>query len=298
VTTPHDGAGFDLAALGWDAAWRGALRRRRGGAGLLAARVVHADTAGCRLLTASGLLRATYGGGMLAAAAADPAAWPCPGDWTGLRQWPDGHATIETRLPHRTAVVAIEPRRPSRRLAANLDFVIIAAPLSGADLPRRVARLLESVVPLTVPIVVALTGAPAAGRSAQHAARLDTALCEAVSLAAPDAPDTTVVRVGARTAGVAPLAEMLGHARCAALLGVPGAGRSALIDALAGATVLAAPRRARAGARHGAEWCRGLVTLPSGGSIIDTRELRAIGRRDDARDIRALSYLDPAHRMR
>lgn len=293
MTTPHDGAGFDLAALGWDETWRATLRRQRGASGLLPARVVDADAAGCRLLAAGGLVRATYGGGMLAAAAADPDAWACPGDWTGLRQWPDGHVTIETRLPHRTAVTAVEPRGPGRRLAANIDLVIVAAPPDVADVPRRVARLLGHVAPLDVPVIVALTGVEPAGRPGGAG---DAALLDATLAAAPDSGIEAVASVGAGTTGVAPLAERLGRGRSAALLGVPGAGRSALIDALAGATVLATPRRARTGARHTAERCRGLVTLPNGGAIIDTRELREIGRRDDAPGIRALSYLDPAHR--
>src|SRR5262245_43416616 len=95
---------FDLSSLGWDDDFASAYARfdcpdHR------PARVARVDRGVCSILSATGAGRASTGGALLAAAAADPVSLPCAGDWVVVRTWPDVRTTIEAVLPRRTAVV-------------------------------------------------------------------------------------------------------------------------------------------------------------------------------------------------
>ena len=67
-------------------------------------RVARVDTGVVTVLTAGGVVRASWGARLLAAAADDATAAPGTRDWVGLRLWPDERTTVEVVLPRRTAL--------------------------------------------------------------------------------------------------------------------------------------------------------------------------------------------------
>src|SRR5262245_6675286 len=121
---------FDLKSLGWDVSFASAYARCAG-RDHRPGRVIRADRGVCTVMTADGSIRASLSGGLLAAAAADPAALPCTGDWVAVRRWPDERLTLDAVLPRRTAIV----RRTSSRaavgqvLAANIDASAVVEPM-------------------------------------------------------------------------------------------------------------------------------------------------------------------------
>ena len=92
--------------------------------------MIRVDRGLCSVLTADGLVRASLGGAVLDAIAADGLAAPCTGDWVLVRQWPDGPLTVEVVLERRTSIVRAESSKSSRPqlLAANADYagVVVA----------------------------------------------------------------------------------------------------------------------------------------------------------------------------
>jgi ribosome biogenesis GTPase len=65
---------------------------------VMTGRVVAADDAGAHVLTPSGRVRATWGGGVLVAAAAAADAFARRGDAVRLTVWPDGRVTLDAVL--------------------------------------------------------------------------------------------------------------------------------------------------------------------------------------------------------
>lgn len=66
--------------------------------------------------TTRGVVRASWGGRLLAAVARDRAAAPVRGDWVGLRRWSDGRLTVEGVLtghgPDTRVATVVPLRRP------------------------------------------------------------------------------------------------------------------------------------------------------------------------------------------
>jgi ribosome biogenesis GTPase len=258
---------IDLTALGWDAERAAHLRTR---AGCRPGRVARADRGVCTVLGADGPVRATLGGAVLAAAARDLTRLPCAGDWVLLRTWPDGPVTVEAVLPRRTALVrrAAGKDAGGQVLAANLDTVAVVEPAHPEPDIARVERLLSlahgsGAAPLVVLTKVDLAADPAA--IVRQLARV--------------APGVPVLAVSAeRGTGLGALREHVAPGRTLGLLGPPGAGRSRLVDALAGAVVMPARaiRRVDGRGRH-TTTCRALVPVPGGGAVLDTPGVRAVG---------------------
>jgi ribosome biogenesis GTPase len=127
---------LSLPSLGWDedfdAAYRGHHRRDR-----WPARVSRAEPGVCQVLAADGAGRASLAGSLLAAAAGDPMALPCAGDWVVVQAWPDGRATIDAVLRRRNVLhLSCSGSRLAR--LANIDRVAVVAPagsLSDAATP-------------------------------------------------------------------------------------------------------------------------------------------------------------------
>ncbi|PSK63545.1 putative ribosome biogenesis GTPase RsgA [Micromonospora sp. MH33] len=233
---------LDLTALGWDAdraAYLNPRGDRRPG------RVARVDRGVCTVLRPEGPVRASLGGGVLAAAARDLTALPCAGDWVLLATWPDGPVTVETVLPRRTALI----RRTAGK-DARIERLLSLAHESGAE-----------------PLVV-LTKADLAPDPAAVARQL-----------AALAPGVPVLPVSAeRGAGLEPLRRYIAPGRTLGLLGPSGAGKSSLVNALAGADVMRtqAIRRSDGKGRHTTTW-RALVPIPGGGAVLDTPGVRAVG---------------------
>ncbi len=262
------------ASLGWDAGFAAAYHRFDR-ADARPGRVLRADRGICTVRTACGTERAGLGGGVLMAAATDPARLPCAGDWVVVRQWPDRRVTIEAVLPRRTAVIrrTADKDASGQVLAANVDVAAVVEPVHPAPDAGRVERLL------------ALAWESGA-RPVLILAKCDTA-------AEPDAiarqlgelaPGVPVLPVSAeRGAGLAAVAALVGPGRTLGLLGPSGAGKSTLVNALVGAAVMGtqAIRRVDGKGRHTTTY-RALVPLPGGGAVLDTPGLRGVGLLDAA----------------
>lgn len=259
---------FDLSCLGWDddlAADYLPYDRPDQCPG----RVTRADRGVCTVVTGAGTVRASVAGALLTAAASEPVALPCAGDWVAVRRWPDERLTLEVVLPRRTCVVRRTSDKQSQEqvLAANLDTAAVVEPMHPAPDLGRIERLLSlawesGAVPLVVLTKADLAADPAA----------------VADQVADSAPGVDVHAVSARTgAGLDVLRPLVAAGRTLGLLGPSGAGKSTLVNALAGATVMVTRQlRADGKGRHTTAY-RALVPMPGGGAVLDTPGLRAVG---------------------
>ncbi|CAA9310363.1 MAG: Probable GTPase related to EngC [uncultured Frankineae bacterium] len=185
------------------------------------------------------------------------------GDWLAVTD--DAVAAV---LPRSSLLVrgASSGHSRSQPLAANVDAVLICASLA-ADVPvRRIERLLTLAWESGATPVVVLTKAD-----------LHPDPAAAVEALVPHAPGCEVVTVSASTGDVAALRPYAGPGSTLVLLGASGAGKSTVVNALAGAPVMATGdvREADGKGRHTTSH-RELVVLPSGAVVIDTPGLRGV----------------------
>ncbi len=259
----------DMSSLGWDGGFATSYARfdrpdHR------PARVTRVDRGVCSVLDPSGAHRASVGGGLLGAAAADPVRLPCAGDWVAVRMWPDDRLTVEAVLPRRTAVMraGAGAQAVAQILAANVDTAaVVAAVDPGPDLGR-IERLLAVAWESGAQPLVILTKMDLAANPAALAAEVATV-----------APRVDVYGVSAETGdGIALLRPYVRPGRTLGLLGTSGAGKSTLVNALAGAIVMGtqAIRRSDGRGRHTTTY-RALIPLPGGGCVLDTPGIRAVG---------------------
>ncbi|WP_424887206.1 ribosome small subunit-dependent GTPase A [Streptomyces sp. XH2] len=251
----------NLPALGWDDGFAASLKPGR-----IPARVTRVDRGTCDVLTADGERRAAHSAALKRAAATDPVALPCVGDWVAI----DGDSPIRFQiqevLPRRSSIVraGVAPGvAQGQVLAANVDVVYIAEPaVPRVDLGR-IERFLALAWESGARPVVLITKA--------DLAPVDLTEVEAA------APGATVRAVSSLTGEGLEEVRLRGG-RTAVLLGKSGAGKSTLVNALAGADRMAT-REIRAADGRGRHTTvhRELLILPDGGLIIDTPGLRSIG---------------------
>jgi len=222
--------------------------------GTVLARLVRVDRSAYDVVTADGARRLP---------SLPPPEQATVGDWLAVTD--DAVAAV---LPRSSLLVrgASSGHSRSQPLAANVDAVLICASLV-AQLPvRRIERLLTLAWESGATPVVVLTKADL--HPDPDAAAEDLR---------PHAPGCEVVTVSAATGDVSAL---LPHARPGStlvLLGASGAGKSTVVNALAGSTVMATGdvRDVDAKGRHTTTH-RELVVLPSGAVVIDTPGLRGV----------------------
>lgn len=268
----------DLASLGWDAD-RVRAFAAHARSGCRPARVCRVDRGVYAVLAADGAARTTAAGRLLAAAAADLSALPVAGDWVALRDWPDGRTTVEVVLPRRTAVVRNSAGRDSlgQILAANVDLAAVVEALDPAPDAARIERLLALVHESGAEPLVVLSKADRVPDPGGLTAQL-----------ARSAPGVPVLPVSAYDpAAVTALAARVGPGRTVGLFGASGVGKSSLVNALVGTSVLATRAlRADGRGRHTTTF-RALVPLPGGGAVLDTPGIRSVGLDDTADGLRA-----------
>lgn len=195
--------------------------------------------------------------------------YPVTGDWVAAEVSGD-LAIIHAVLPRRTAFQrrAAGPAGGLQVVAANVDVALIAASLNADLNLRRLERYLATAYESGADPVVVLTKADLCEDVA--------AAVQAVSGVAFGAP---VLAVSAATGeGLAALEALLSPGATAALLGSSGVGKSTLVNALAGAELMATReiREDDARGRHTTTH-RELIRLPSGALILDTPGMRELG---------------------
>lgn len=271
-------APVDLGSLGWDAE-RARSFASYARSGCRPARVSRVDRGVYAVLTAEGAMRTTAAGRLLAAAAADLSTLPVAGDWVALRDWPDGHTTVEAVLPRRTSVVRNSAGRDSlgQILAANVDVAAVVEALDPDPDAGRIERLVALVLQSGAEPLVLLTKADLVPDVTGLVAQLRRS-----------APGVEVLPVSSRDpAAMAELAQRVGHGRTLGLFGASGVGKSSLVNALVGTSVLVTRAlRADGRGRHTTTF-RALVPLPGGGAVLDTPGVRSVGLDDTDDGLRA-----------
>ncbi|GAA4246295.1 ribosome small subunit-dependent GTPase A [Dactylosporangium darangshiense] len=260
---------IELSALGWDDAFAAVFERGFAAPGQRPARVCRVDRGVCTALTAGGPVRASFAGNLLARAADDPSALPCAGDWLVVRTWPDARVTAEAVLPRRTAIVRAVAGEESfgQVLAANIDAVAVVEPVDPSPDLGRIERLLALAWESGARPHLVLTKSDLAADPEALAAQMPGR-----------SSGVTVHAVSARTGmGLEALRPLVAHGLTLGLLGQSGAGKSSLVNALAGATVMQTRAlRADGRGRHTTTY-RALIPLPGGGAVLDTPGVRLVG---------------------
>lgn len=257
-----------LSSLGWDDHFRRAYARLNT-PDHWPGRVARVDRGICCVLAADGMHRVSLGGPLLAAAAADPVRLPCTGDWVAARGWPDGRTTLEAVLPRRTVLVraGAGAARTPQVLAANVDVVGVVASVDPEPDLGRIERLLALAWESGAKPVVILTKVDLAADPDAIASEVSTV-----------APGVSVYPVSATTGkGLARVRALVRPGRTLGLVGASGTGKSTLVNALVGTTVMSTRSiRIDGRGRHTTTY-RALVPLPQGGAVLDTPGLRGVG---------------------
>jgi len=287
----------ELNELGWDERWAAAFAEYAL-AGLVPARVAIEFNHIYRVLAADGELQAQLSG-KIRHEAIGRVELAAVGDWVAVRRSAgERTGTIEAILPRRSKFsrkVAGELTQ-EQVVAANIDTVFLVMGLDRDYNPRRLERYLLTSYESGARPIVLLTKADLTDDVAARVAEI-TAM-------APGVPVHATIAIARQTDGddivqpdVSIVEQYLGVGRTGALLGSSGAGKSTMINALAGTPVLktAAVRESDSRGRHTTRH-RQLIVLPGRGLLIDTPGMRELqlwdvteGAKDSFDDIVALA---------
>ncbi|HSL98070.1 MAG TPA: ribosome small subunit-dependent GTPase A [Candidatus Deferrimicrobiaceae bacterium] len=259
-----------LGSLGWDdrlAGLHGALAP-----GLEPGRVIAEDRGRYLIATARGELSGSVSGKLRFAAEADASVeWPTVGDWVGLEPSPAaGEALVHAVLPRRTAVVRRAPSdrgAPTQVLAANVDTVFIVSSLNGDLNLRRLERYLAVAWDSGATPVILLS-------KADLADDLPSRLAEVESIGG--GVDIVAVSVVSGD-GIERVRSHLTPGCTVVFVGSSGVGKSSLVNALAGAPILATAEIRADDARGRHTTTRRQLLRLADGLVIDTPGLRELG---------------------
>ncbi|QWT19903.1 ribosome small subunit-dependent GTPase A [Bacillus sp. NP157] len=249
------------------------------------ARVVAQHRAGYEVHDGNGAFNAQPAGVFLKRGL-DPAQRPAVGDFVLLDR--ATHPVIEVLLPRRSTLTraAAGERYERQVIAANIDFVLVLTGLDGDFNPSRIERYLTLVEGSGARPVVLLS-------KADTGVDVEAAVAGLVARLPADAAVHAIN--GKDPSTVALLAPYLGPGMSAVLVGSSGAGKSTLTNTLLGEEKMAtgAVRGHDSRGRHTTTH-RALLSLPTGGCLIDTpgmRELKLTGEEnlDLFADIEALA---------
>lgn len=206
--------------------------------------------------------------------------FPAVGDWVLISpRLSEGRATIETILPRKSALLrkAAGKEIEEQVIAANIDTIFLTTSLNQDFNLRRMERYLAIAWESGSTPVVLLNKADLCSDPDSFQQRI-----------ANIAPGVPVHAISALTgAGISQLSQYLQPGSTAAFIGSSGAGKSTIINALAGRTLqrVEAIREWDDRGRH-TTTTRQMMLLPEGGGIvIDTPGLREIGMWESAEGV-------------
>jgi len=192
---------------------------------------------------------------------------PAVGDWVVVVDAPGERFAIEALLPRRTKVSRKTPwlKAEEHILVANVDTVVLVSGLDADFNPRRLERYLTAAWDSGGDPVIVLTKLDVC----DDPGKIGEA--EAIAMGVPVYAVSNVTGEG-----VDDVRALLRPARTFVLLGSSGAGKSSLVNRLAGREVmetggLRKDGRGRHTTRH-----RQLLVLPGGAILIDTPGLREL----------------------
>ena len=196
--------------------------------------------------------------------------FPTVGDFVMIQYVPNGDSLITATLPRRTFFSRREPGPIPRdqAVAANFDYVFIMQSLNLDFNPKRLERYLTLAWQSGATPVILLTKADLADDYWEY-------LCQVERVAA--GVETHVV--SAHTGyGMEPLKAYLQPGKTLVFLGSSGVGKSSLVNALAGETIMTVNgiREDDSKGRHTTTH-RQLIRLNCGAMIIDTPGMRELG---------------------
>jgi ribosome biogenesis GTPase len=257
-----------LHSYGWSETLRQQFQHHAA-RGLVPARVIVQQRGLYVLATPAGEASAQLSGRF--AHAAEAGDYPVAGDWVAAALRPgEGRATVHHLLPRRSAFVrkAAGGSGGAQVVAANADVAFLVASLDAGLNARRIERYLATAWESGAAPVVVLTKADLCDAPGMRRAEI-----EAVALGVP-------VHVVSALAGegLGALEQSFAPGQTAVLLGSSGAGKSSLVNALAGTALMAtqAVSDADARGRHTTTH-RQLVLLPNGRLVLDTPGMRELG---------------------
>lgn len=253
---------IDLTTLGYDDEWAALAASHGDGSGTVG-RVGRVERGECVVVTQGGTVTAASD-----ELRSQDAVAPVTGDWVIVSDDPDMGAVVDTILPRRRALVRRDPAEAvtEQVLAANVDVVGV---VHGLDRPislGRIERFLVIAADADAEQMVVLTKTDLVDDLESLVASL-----EGVA--------DTVIAVGqGHDGGLEQLHRLLAPARTMALLGPSGVGKSTLVNRLVGEDIqdTADVRDVDAKGRH-TTTTRDLVVVPSGGVVVDTPGIRAVG---------------------
>ncbi|MGN0848018.1 MAG: ribosome small subunit-dependent GTPase A [Kiritimatiellia bacterium] len=198
---------------------------------------------------------------------------PTTGDFVALKWNPSGESRILATLPRHSKFERTDPSSSGRRaqvIAVNFDTLFFLTSVNQNFSVRRLERFLSLGCTSGAPVVVLLTKSDLVG-----ARELETYLAAARA----HAGGAEVIAISSLNGtGLDALRPYAQPRRTLAFIGSSGVGKSSLVNALAGDTLMPTLeiREWDAKGRHTTTE-RELVMLPSGTMVIDTPGMREIG---------------------